>query len=546
MSDADKERIKALRSTRADYAAEVEWHRFLLDAVCGTGGFKGRVGPTAVSYLGWAAEAYARDLARSSLPTQVDDTRLTYLDQFPREDAKKFSKRIDVSHYVNYTGPIGEIFLAYVNKEEMNRDGIEGSALAPWLENVDGKGNDWEMLQRTVVRARAALLGWCPVVFDKPRAPDREMSRVEAEALGLQLRAIALYPCNILDWTQAENGALTAAKIRTDHWVRPDLLQPAVREEHYAIWYTDRVIRQVVTVDHEGRESLGAPEEFTHDLGMIPLESFRAVDSADDMELRGPSIIGDVATVNRRIYNLDSECDDHIRGQVFAVLAIPVEDTSAPLGEMVLGNDNAIKVPHESKQSVHFAAPPASVAETIEKRREVLVREIYRGARLEYAKPTGVTTSGIARAYEFEQTNRRLGAIATGFAMSEQRALRMVSKLLGDDDPKVTVTAPSDFSVEDMATEIENVMSANTLDLGATATIEMKRRTVRRMLPNLPAATAAQIEDELDAQRAQIEADKAMAREVAEAGAEAAINGNTEPGGEPDEGVAPDNEPAVG
>jgi hypothetical protein len=538
MDDATKKRIDALRAARADYAAEVEWHRFLLDAVCGTGGFRGNVGPTAISYLGWAAEAYARDATSSHVAPHSLDSRRTYLDQFPREDDKKFSKRIDVSYYVNYTGPLGEIFLAYVNKEEMNRDEVGEGALSEWMEDVDGKGNDWDMQQRTVVRARAALLGWCPVMLDKPVAPSgEEMSVARAAELGIKLRSIPLFPCNVLDWMQSEDGTVTAVKIRTDHWVRDDLLSPAKREEHYAMWYADRVVRQVITVDHEGKESLGQEDEVKHGFGVVPFVSFRAANPAEDTEIRGPSIIGDIATVNKRIYNLDSEGDDHIRGQVFAVLAIPVEDPSLPLGELILGNDNSIKIWQESRQQLHYAAPPASVAATIEKRREVLVRELYRIARLEYAKPTGVTTSGIARAYEFEQTNRKLGDIAASYARCEQRALRLAERLLGKSDSKVTVTPPADFSVEDMATEIDNVMSANELDLGTTASIEMKRRVVRRMLPNLPAETAVRVEQELNDQFAQIEADKALERQVSEAAAQAALNGPKEPTGQPGDGV---------
>lgn len=544
-----EEKIKALRETRSDYTREALWHKFLLDAALGTGGFIGKVGPTPISLLGWAAEAYASVSSAVSSSTVGDSKRETYLDQFPREDEKKFQRRIDVAHYTNYVGPIHELLISYINKSEMNRDEMP-DAVESWLTDVDGAGQSWDDLMRDVIRPRASLLGWAPVLFDMPDPPEQvegEISVARARELRLAPRAIPLFPINVLDWiTDKDDGDLLAVKIRTDHEVRDNLLGSSQKQEHYALWYRDRVERYIVTEQAGKTPSLEELPARTHRFGCVPLRVFRAHPTPDD-RVRGVSTIGNSAVAARRLFNLESEMDDHIRGQVFAVMGVPMMDMEANIGEIVAGNGNAIKVPHDARMGVHFAAPPASVAETLEKRMEVMVREIYRTENVEHTKATGTTAaSGVARAYEFEKTNRRLSGIASSFARSEQDALRLVARMFRKPET-LTVSAPTDFSVEDLSAEIDGVLAALRIDLGTTAEIELRRRLLRRMLPNLPIRLQEAINAELDALATQLESDKALEREVNRAkldgGQDGGGNGDTLNGGA-DPSATPNTEAA--
>lgn len=508
--------LKQLRATRADYDDESEHHRFLLDTLCGTGGYKGRVGPAPISILGWAADAYSNLTTAQLLSAEQRSTRRSWLNQFAREDDAKFNARIDVSHYVNYTAPILETLLAYLGKEEMNRDKVPPAVL-DWMENVDGHGQSWDLLMHEVVRPRAAGLGWCPVLFDRPQVSEGEgeISQARAKELDLTPRAIPLYPINVLDWEVDASGEITAVKIRVCYKKRATLLEPAVTEEVYSLWYADRCERYVVTIrPNEHQPSVGPLLTIPHDYGRVPLVIFRAKPATED-KVRGASIVGDVANANRRIFNLDSELDDFLRNSCFPILGVPVADqATSNVGEIIAGNGSAMGIPHDSRHGLHYVAPPASVSEAIEKRREVLVREVYRAARVEFAKPSGVTTSGIARAYEFEQTNRRLGEIAQSFARGEEEGLTLAAQLLGVSDTGLTVTSPADFSVEDLTSDIANITGAIELGIGATAETELKRRLVRRMLPNTPSETSEAIEAELTEIHVQTEQDDALRREA--------------------------------
>lgn len=514
--------IKKLRSTRKDYEEECTWHRFLLDAAYGTGGFRGRTGPTSVSLLGWAAEAYAQ---ASLVPPhvrktgKVGTTRETYLDQFGREDLEKFHKRIDVAHYTNYVGPIHNLLIAYLNKTEPDRDGVPPQ-LETWMKDVDGKGTTWDAMLCDTIKPRGSLLGWCPLLFDSagtdiPQGDAGEdVSQAREKELGRYVRAIPLFPVNVLDWIEDDDAAITAMKIRITRQVRDDLLDEAVLEERYALWYPNRVINYVVK-RKGAQDVVEGGEERATGIDRVPIVMFRAQATPED-SARGVSTVANSAVTAKRHFNLESELDDHIRGQVFAVMGIPVEDVKADIGEIVGGTSSALKVPMNANMPIHFAAPPASVAEVIEKRIEVTVREIYRVENIEHAKATGTTAaSGVARAYEFEQTNRRLSGIAGNFARDEQEALRLagsMQQISGSEE--LTVTGATDFSVEDLLSEIQAMVEAQSLDLGPTAMRELRQRLVARMMPNLSADKYAVIEAELNQIRDQHAQDKALEREA--------------------------------
>ncbi len=520
--------LAKLRETRCDYEEEKIWHKFLLDAANGTGGFKGRYGPTSVSILGWAASAYGYTVkAGSTMQASCD----SYLDQFTREDTDRFNRRRNVAHYTNYVGPIHELLISYVNAEDLHRD-LEPEAVAEWRKNVDGNGTDWDTMQRDVLRPLASELGWLPVMFDMPAAPEPglEISKAESDALGLVPRAIPLFPANLLYWITDDSGEFIAAKVRIEVETQDDLLSLPGREERYWLWYRDRVSKYVVRTTADGVSSVEDLGETTHTWGCVPIVIFRGKPTPGD-KVRGMSNIGDLAVEARAHFNLSSEKRDHIRGQVFAVLGIPMMDTSKDVGSIVAGNHGALRVPAQGNIMLHYVAPPASVAETLAAALDVSVKEMHRIARVEYEDvKTAGAVSGVARAYQFGKTNKRLADMAAGFARADQKALRLVGKALNAADAELLkTTAPTDFQVDDLATDIENVLQSLQIGLGPTADAEIKKRTARKLMPNMPQAKLDDIDEEIDEAVLQEERDAAMQKEAEKAAAAAALDASKNP-----------------
>jgi len=506
---ADDELIKRLRETRDDYAEELVWHRFLIDAYTGTGGFAGKVKQPATSYLGWAAQAYSDDVVKEVGNADVT----TYLDRYPREDQVKFERRKDVAHYPNYIEAVADGLLSFVLKRPLNRDKTP-DGIVEWMANADGTGKSWSRLLEDVLVPRAALLGYTPCLIDAPPASPQEETKGQADARGARPRTIPLFPANLLDWQCDESGVFEWVKLRLNYVRRPDPLKESVREERYQLWHRDRVEVYSVTKVKGQQDTATKVGSMLHTFGRVPLVIFRHKPCPDD-PVRGTGLVDGIAPEVRRLFNLLSELDEHIRQQVFALLQVPFTGSQAP-SELIGGTDNAVGLPAEAKHEYKYIAPPESVAGTFEKRIEKTVEEIYRIARVDYDKGAKQVASGVAKAYEFEQTNRRLGDFAKQIAHAEHEAYEVVGPALNVSESAIksaTVTAPTDFRVEDLATEIKNALDAISLELPASAEMWVKKRVVEKMLPNLPDSERDTIFVELEKDRdAQLQA-RALAEE---------------------------------
>lgn len=501
----EDELLELLKKTRADYEAECLWHRFLRDAYAGTGGFQGKVRQPQSSYWGPAASAYApfaMDAVTWGPDTDLDSEAATYLDKYGREDAPKFRTRRAIAHYSNFVEPIVDLRNGHLFRKAFTREGVE--PLADWLLDVDGLGTDFDVLRREAIALNAAIVGWVPTVIDRPLRSGAEpiLTAAQEEELGMRRPRLAvLWPHNLLDWATEGNQFLWA-KVRTDHCSQPDPLGPAETYARFTLW--TRAAFRVIEWKTEAGKMVDSGLRFDsgwieHDRGRVPIRIARYRPVPGD-PVRGLSMIGAIAIANRRHFNVESELDEHIRSQVFAILQIATKNPDK-LGEVLIGTDNALAIDPDSSRDHKFIAPPESVSATLETRLQRLEATIYRLAREEYRQSTGATgnpASGTSRRYEFAQTNQALADFASRIAAWERDTLGDAFELLDGDRATIQVAAPTDFDVEALEAEVKNALDAVSLGLGPTATAEIKRRLVARLLPSLTSTTKASIDEEID------------------------------------------------
>lgn len=495
--------IERLRATRPGYDVEQTWHKFLLDAYAGTGGFQGRVRMPFASYWGAAADIYSanRVALNSSAFSKEEQDIDTYLDRFLREDLEKFSLRVATSQYPNYIEPIVDIRLSYMHRKDMIRTGTD--PVSDFIKDANGLGTPWDVLKKREIDLRSALLGWAPVLFDRTRPPGVEpgqtMSREQATQLGIKVVAIPLYPGNLLDWDTDEHGVFEWVKLSTWDVKRPDPLGPPVRIQCIAIWERHRVRRwEIVRTDKDKEDELVPISDTLHNYGKVPVLIAKHKPSHDDPVMGQPMAAGP-AKLARKLFNYLSEMDDHIRGSVFAFLQVPVK-SNPKRGEFSLGNSNAMPIPMDSQRDLKYIAPPASVAETLEERIKNTTEEIYRTGRTEFARVgmSGQQESGAAKLVAFENTNRAIADFASNSATFDQEALRFVAQLEGRPGEGIYTTAPKRFDIEELSRELDEALTAISVDLGSVAIAEIKKRLVSKVLPNLPEDVHESIVEQID------------------------------------------------
>ena len=506
--------IEQLERKRAGYDAECIWHRFLMDGFLGTGGFAGKVRQPVSGPWGAAADMYSGFGVDAST---VD----TYLDAHPREEPAKFARRADQAEYHNYVKALTSLKLGHISRKEfIARDRPE--TVAEWRKNVDGNGTSWDEL-RPRIDAVTAVLGWRPVLIDARPTPTDEhgnpliTNAAQAREADLRPYPVPLFPANLLDYGLDDAGQFTYAKIRTQV-VRQEAWDAEPEEVSvYTIWTLDSWVKYEVNKDREPAFVGEGPNPFD----CVPLVIYQH-EPAPQEPVIGLPMHGDVTQVARAHLNRLSELNEHLRGQVFALLVLSCK-SGIPPADVSVGVDNALVVDSEARQTHAYIAPPGTVAATYKERLEDIVREMYRVARVEYTRSSGNASSGEAHAYEFAQTNQALADFAGQIAKAEMQIDWLVGRYYKVPEAKLrasTIIPPKTFDVENLIVDIKATFDLIAGDVGVTATKLLKMQALRQMLRNLDEDTVAIIDDELDATAKQKDVDDAAAEEAALALAE--------------------------
>lgn len=370
------------------------WWRILRDAYEGTGAFLRSVEAVSTA-LGGAGNVEG---GRYSLARR----RETYLKPFRRESAESFTARAERSVYTNHVAPVIDVYHGHLVRRRPERASTS-DAVTLWWQDVDGRGHDigeWV----AGVALRAQLNGWCAVLVDRPDTADASAARTTATTLD---------PAEVRDWQVGTDGALDWVRL-VSSWCERD---PATGEDveyiEASIWTRTEWAR-VRMVEDEGEQwaevgRWGAP----HSLGRVPVAVLRWQEQLDPRALYGLSQVQGVVPLALALFNNESELTDHLANANFALLAVQSDDHDA-LANLAIGTNNGIRY-GTNEAAPSFVSPGADVAMQYSLRSEQLRAAIYTAAKMEPpgARPDGGdAASGIARAYDFSQTDAGLQTFA--------------------------------------------------------------------------------------------------------------------------------------
>lgn len=510
----------ALDATRQGYDEECVWLRFLVDAYTGGGGFQGRIRQAPAGFWGAVSDAYR---VYATIDHRHASNYESYLDRYQREDDEKFQKRVRVSHYLNYVKPTTNLKISYIVRKPHKRNNLP-DGLAKWIERT---GYDKDFRRRALV---TAVLGWFPMLVDMPRRPDG--ATTQAQAGNMDPYAVLSLPCHLRDYQLDEQGEFVWAKLATKFSRKDTWDADAVEVTRTTTW-----TREDFTIfETVGSGEPSAPVTGKHPFGKVPIVSWRSDTSVED-RVKADSINADIAPECRRLFNLLSELDEHLRSQVFALLIYPASSPT-PTDSVDIGTNNGLQVSAEQKNLPFYLSPEGTVAETYEKRIVNSIIEIYRMARVEYDRASGTETSAQSKQANFEQTNLSIVDLATSLAAADRDTLILVGRGLGIAEDKlqaIECVAHESYASEDLSVELEQAMSALTIkQLGTQAHVELLRRLVQQLLPNMTPETRKIVESEIEEAVAQAEKDAEAAKAELDGGGDGE-DGGPDGGGKGDE-----------
>lgn len=398
-----------------------------------------------------------------------------YLVAHPRESDAKFIRRKALAVYPNYCRKIVDVYMGFLWKQSPNRDVDE--LYNQFAANADGAGTKLNTLLFVYMRL-AMITGTVFVIVDKPQ--EQGQTRAEQALPYLALRS--------------KSQLVKEQKDAAGHWLSVTFSELNGGKTVYRTFTPDS---WALSENADGTGIIGQGE---HSLGKVPVVRLHNAKPLDPTASVSDSFFYDLAGLNWKLYNLDSEKRELFRAQTFAILALPVADDAEreKLKDLTIGTENALTYNPTGGGKPEFIAPPADPIELYQKEIEGTVEEIYRVANLEFVG--GVQESGVALSFHFQEANSGLAGMAEMAELAETEIAQLVYAWQGQEF-KGNISYPSDFNISDVKEAIGEALDAVPLGMGAEFDKAVKKRLAKRMLGNdVSPATMSSIESEIEAQ----------------------------------------------
>ncbi|WP_371374409.1 hypothetical protein [Sporomusa aerivorans] len=417
-----------------------------------------------------------------------------YLIPHVRETPDKYGRRKALSYYANYVKAVINALVDPVFRKVAARNwegqGTDSAMFSKFQNDVDGKGTK---IQRFMKRAlkKAKLHGVCFIVVDN--VPDQPPNKGEAIEKRAFPYAYLVFPKQVKAYECDKAGVLTS--ITYEIYAR--------RASGAAVSYTTE--RWTWTTTSWEREAEGETVETEHKLGVVPVIPLFGTD-ADEGDMQPIGDMLSIARINLAIFNLCSELRELLRNQAFATLCYPVTDNAGfdELNKIVTGTENALGYDGLASTSPSYIAPPAEQAILLQDEIKRLVEEIYRIASLTSVVGVQQKNSGVAKEWDFENTNQALADLAENCQDAEMKMAFLFEKWTNS-TIGYSCVYPDDFGIVDVAEALDDVTKALDLQIGGLFQKEVKKKAVEVYLAHLPEDRFDAVMEDIDQQDEEVQ-----------------------------------------
>jgi len=418
--------------------------------------------------------------------------------RYVKEPESAYIERLRRAAYYNYCAPIVDLYNAHLFRQGAVRITDDG-ALVEFFEDVDGFGTPMDAFMKEA-ECLAQVFGKMHVVVDQPATRREPQSAAEAQRLNLRPYLVKLDPRDLVNWQMDEAGALVWARIRERSGRGEDPFEESAQGHYYRTWTRTGWFLHTAEGELKGRGEHGA--------GRVPIATLYDR-SSKTRPFMGISTLEDIAYINRQINNWASSLDEFILKQCFSHLFYPegMFESSGRDELVEFGMNNATAFPRDAAQVPFYLAPEAAPGEFIRSQIAWAVGEIYRLAKLENAAGRQVqqVSSGIARAFDFQETNRTLADKAARCERCEREIVELVEAWRGKKGTRFTVNYGRDFNVQGPQEELEEILTTIRIPgVSPTLVREQIKRAAKKLLPGAGAETIVKIEREIESEKAWI------------------------------------------
>jgi len=421
--------------------------------------------------------------------------------KYIKEGDDEFGQRVERAYRFNHSREIVDLVNKYIFKAQVVRNTDDApEQVRQFWKNATRNKRDIEHFMRQLSN-RSSTFGRIWVVVDNNKPGDAKTVAEEKE-LGARTYAYFVSPLHVLDMSYDEEGELNWILIHeVDRDDEDPLESTGGAIERYRLW-----TREDWTLFKMDGKKVELEGSGTHNLGIVPVFNVDHVETDDPYT--APSLIGDIAYLDRAVANYLSNLDAIIQDQTFSQLAMPAQgmlpgdDGYTKLVEM--GTKRIFTYDGEGGSKPFFIAPDPKQAELIIGAIRQIINEIYHsvgmaGERTKQDNAMGIdNSSGVAKAYDFERVNALLTSKADSLDRAESKLIELVCLWNNVEAPEEDLVKYADnFDVRSLTDEFDVAERLALIDAPDSVRREQMQALVEKLFPRLSEALKKKRKEEI-------------------------------------------------
>lgn len=398
-----------------------------------------------------------------------------YLDKYPRELDLVHAARKERAYFLNFYAAVIDSYISSVYRRDPVREPAEEDAVSE--EGIDAETvgtSEQEGLELTgpvgqfaedATGAGDSLTEFMRSAATFALAAERAFVVVDVSPSGFPYVHL-LHPANLLDYALADDGSYKWAIVAEEYIDDEDPYTERIEEQRFRLWLPS----EWILFDSDGNEV----QREKNSAGVVPIVEIAPGTGGVSL----PTY--DIAVITKRIYNLCSQLDEILINVTFPQLYWQGEGVEDGTGEPIsadtqaiaIGISRALEIPEGATITPGFLAPPNGPVEAHIEERDRLIQTIYSLAGLQRRDPESLKAqSGVAKAYDFRETNERLVSLSQVIENAELRIFEMLSAY--GLAANINVTYEKDFNVQDLRVAVDNHIKIS----AAALPVETKKRS---------------------------------------------------------------------
>ena len=397
----------------------------------------------------------------------------TYLIPHTSERNEKYTRRKNMAYYVNYVKPVIDAHVNPIFNTEPARQGMS-STFQRFIEDVDGNNTSITRFMKKVA-IMAKLHGVQFVVVDMAKIDDDQIvTEADIENNRIYPYLYSVSPAQVNNWATDKFGKLISISYVVNNSIIDEQGNAKDVEETWT--WTETTCKKSVD---------GSEEVFANEIGIIPVVPIYGVINATDDLIPQSDLYG-IARTSLAMFNACSELRELHRNQAFSILTYPIgdEDDYENGDEPIrIGTADLLMYRGSSSVSPEFITPPSDSSDVLMDEIQLMLREIYRQANMQFATQEQVSNvSGLAKAYDNQQLYQTISELADGLQRAERKIASIFSLYMDEPMDNYSVSYNKEYGVTDTTEVLTNATTALSMNICSGLNYETKRKVIRAML----------------------------------------------------------------